>query len=78
MKYKRDCEKIRDDSDISADVHGGDIERTKKMTMRGEMMKKTKTNPLPGQDILFLRENITPPGTSGAVRRSVNMLRNGA
>jgi hypothetical protein len=31
-----------------------------------------------GPDILFLIEKIIPPGTSGAVRRSVNMHRNGA
>jgi len=71
--------------DISAVVHGGDNERTKKMTMRGEMMKKIATPLLPGQAgtsqekiFFFLRENIIPPGTSGAVRRSANILRNGA
>ena len=71
--------------DVSAEVHGGDNERTKKMTMRGEMMKKIATPLLPGQAgtsleriFSFLRENIIPPGTSGAVHRSVTLLRNGA
>jgi hypothetical protein len=57
----------------------------KKMTVRGEMMKKIATPLLTGQAgtsperiFSFLRENIRPPGTSGTVCRSVSMLRNGA
>ena len=71
--------------DTSAGVHSFDNERTlKKISIRCETMKKprrpfTKKKPeQAGQDVLFLIEKITPPGTSGAVRRSVNMHRNGA
>jgi len=48
----------------------------------GETMEKIKPSPRTdnksGQVILFLMENITPPGTPGAVCKPGKMDRNGA
>jgi len=60
------------------------ISSISQIPITGETMEKNKTGPQhgyqakPSQDILFLIENITLPGTSEAVSKPGRLDRNGA